>query len=99
MLFTVEAERTTYVSKFGEDVVMGCRFQPKLSNSNADLKVTWHWIHTNLVRDVYRMDNWKENLASRDPDYQGRVRLLTEELQKGWAKLQVNTGSDVFRFT
>ncbi|XP_078126919.1 butyrophilin-like protein 1 isoform X1 [Sander vitreus] len=90
VLFTVEAEQTTYVSKFGEDVVMGCRFQPKLSNYHADLKVTWHWIHTNLVREVYRMDNWKENLAFRDPDYRGRVRLLTEELQKGWAKLQVS---------
>ncbi|XP_039634963.1 uncharacterized protein LOC120545054 isoform X2 [Perca fluviatilis] len=91
VLFTVEAERTTYVSNFGGDVVMGCRFQPKLSNSHADLKVTWHWITTTaLARDVYRMDNWKENLAFQDPDYRGRVRLLTEELQNGWAKLQVS---------
>ncbi|XP_034752640.1 butyrophilin subfamily 2 member A2-like isoform X2 [Etheostoma cragini] len=90
VLFTVEAEQTTYVSKFGGDVVMGCRFQPKLSNSHADLKVTWHSMTPIFVRDVYRMDNWKENLASQDSDYRGRVRLLTEELQKGWAKLQVS---------
>ncbi|XP_068561914.1 programmed cell death 1 ligand 2-like [Cebidichthys violaceus] len=88
VLFTVVAERTTYESKFGEDVVMGCRFQPKLSNALADLKVTWHWTSSKSVREVYRMDNGKEHLASRD--YQGRVRLLTEELQEGWAKLQIS---------
>ncbi|KAL3041574.1 hypothetical protein OYC64_019706 [Pagothenia borchgrevinki] len=90
VLFTVEAERTVYESKFGEDVVMGCRFQPKLSNSPADLKVTWHWFTSTLVRDVYRMDNWKENLASRDPDYHGRVMLLNDELWDGWSKLKIS---------
>ncbi|XP_068430844.1 butyrophilin subfamily 1 member A1-like [Clinocottus analis] len=90
-LFTVEAEQTTYEAKFGEDVVMGCRFQPKLSNPKAVLKVTWHWISSlSSAREVYRMDDWKENLASRDPDYRGRVRLLTEELQEGRAKIQVS---------
>ncbi|XP_054468529.1 programmed cell death 1 ligand 1-like [Anoplopoma fimbria] len=89
-LFTVEAERTMYESNYGEDVVMGCRFQPKLSNLNADLKVTWHWISSTSFREVYRMDNWKEHLASRDPDYRGRVKLLTEELHEGRAKLQVS---------
>ncbi|KAI9524734.1 hypothetical protein NQZ68_016743 [Dissostichus eleginoides] len=90
VLFTVEAERTVYESTFGEDVVMGCRFQPKLSHHNADLKVTWHWFTSTLVRDVYRMDNWKENSASRDPDYRGRVMLLTDELQDGWSKLKIS---------
>ena len=96
VLLTVEAERTTYESKFGEEVVMGCRFQPKLSSPNADLKVTWHWISSPTsahVRDVYRMDNMKENLASQDPDYRGRVTLLSEELREGRTKLQVSTGS------
>lgn len=90
VLFTVEAEQTMYKANFGGAVVMGCRFQPKLSSPLADLKVTWHWISSSLVRDVYRMDDWKENLASRDPDYLGRVRLLTDELQDGWAKLEIS---------
>ncbi|XP_075945931.1 programmed cell death 1 ligand 1-like [Anarhichas minor] len=88
VLFTVVAERTTYESTFGGDVVMGCRFQPKFSNPRADLKVTWHWTHLTSVREVYRMDNWEEHLGSQD--YQGRVRLLTEELQEGWARLQIS---------
>ncbi|XP_033951257.1 programmed cell death 1 ligand 1-like isoform X2 [Pseudochaenichthys georgianus] len=91
VLFTVEAERTVYESKFGEDVVMGCRFQPKLSNPHdADLKVTWHWFTSTLVRDVYRMDNWKENSAFQDSDYRGRVMLLTDELRDGWSKLKIS---------
>lgn len=90
VLFTVEAEKTMYTSNFGGAVVMGCRFQPKLLSPLADLKVTWHWISNSLVRDVYRMDDWRENLASRDPDYVGRVRLLTDELQDGWAKLEIS---------
>ncbi|KAK5900769.1 hypothetical protein CgunFtcFv8_025700 [Champsocephalus gunnari] len=91
VLFTVEAERTVYESKFGEDVVMGCRFQPKLLNPHdADLKVTWHWFTSTLVRDVYRMDNWKENSAFQDPDYLGRVMLLTDELRDGWSKLKIS---------
>uniref|UniRef100_A0A8C2XGL8 Uncharacterized protein n=2 Tax=Cyclopterus lumpus TaxID=8103 RepID=A0A8C2XGL8_CYCLU len=90
VLFTVEAEQTTYKSTFGGDVVMGCRFQPKLSNPHADLKVTWHWIGSASVRVVYRMDNWMEHMASQDPDYRGRVRLLTDELQEGRAKIQIS---------
>lgn len=95
VLLTVEAEKTTYESKFGGEVVMGCRFRPKLSTPNADLKVTWHWIGSPSVRDVYRMDNMKENLATQDPDYRGRVTLLSGELQEGRTKLQVSTGSDL----
>ncbi|KAM9338166.1 uncharacterized protein ABDE67_017725 [Symphorus nematophorus] len=90
VLFTVEAEQTMYESEFGGDVVMGCRFQPKLSNPDDHLTVTWHWISSTLLREVYRIDNGVEHLESQHPDYQGRVRLLTEELEEGWAKLQVS---------
>lgn len=98
VLFTVEAERSTYQSEFGGDVVMGCRFQPKLINPRDKLEVTWHRIK-HSPRKVYRMDNGTEDLAFQDPDYRGRVMLRTEELKDGWAKLQVNTGSEVFGFT
>ncbi|XP_037607921.1 uncharacterized protein LOC119477840 [Sebastes umbrosus] len=90
VLFTVEAEQTAYKSKFGGDVVMGCRFQPKLPNIHADLKVTWQWIGSTSAREVYHMDNRKERLESRDPDYRGRVKLLDAELEQGWAKLQIS---------
>lgn len=67
---------------------MGCMFQPKFSNPRAYLKVNWHRTSLTPVREVYRMDNWEEHLASQD--YRGRVRLLTEELQEGWARLQIS---------
>ncbi|XP_035464659.1 butyrophilin subfamily 2 member A2 [Scophthalmus maximus] len=88
VLFTVEAERNMYESQFGGDVVMGCRFQPKSSDPSADLKVTWHWIKPESDREVYQMNNGAERSAS--PEYQGRVRLLTEELREGWAKLKLS---------
>lgn len=86
---TVEAEQARYESEFGGDVVMGCRFQPKLSNPLEYLKVTWHWITATSSREVYRKDNSPESLASQHPDYQGRVTFFTEELQEGWAKIKV----------
>ncbi|KAM6901225.1 uncharacterized protein PEZ65_019392 [Lycodopsis pacificus] len=90
-LFTVVAERSLYVSKFGGDVVMGCMFQPKFSNAHAHLKVNWHWTSPpTSVREVCRMDNWEEHPIVLGLDYQGRVRLLTEELQEGLARLQIS---------
>lgn len=86
---TVEAEQARYESEFRGDVVMGCRFQPKLSNPLDYLKVTWHWIAATSSREVYRKDNSPESLASQHPDYQGRVTFFTEELQEGWAKIKV----------
>lgn len=99
VLFTVEAERTRYESEFGGDVVMGCRFQPKKSSPGDALKVTWHWVTQGSFREVYRIDNGVEQLANQSPDYRGRASLLTEELEEGWAKLQVNTASKMFRST
>lgn len=85
-----------FKSEFGGDVVMGCRFQPKLSNPQDLLKVTWHWMSSTSSREVYRMDDRMEVSASQDPAYRGRVTLLTEELKDGWAKLKVNTVSEMF---
>ncbi len=88
-----------YQSEFGGDVVMGCRFQPILSNPKESLKVTWHWITSNVNREVYSMYNSVEQLESQHPDYQGRVTLLTDALKEGWAKLQVSTANEMLRFT
>ncbi|KAI3362398.1 hypothetical protein L3Q82_012696 [Scortum barcoo] len=90
VLLTVEAEQRSYQADFGGDVVMGCRFQPKLSSPNASLKVTWHRIISGADQEVYRMDNELELLASQDPNYRGRARLLHDELKDGWARLQLS---------
>ncbi|KAM7393016.1 hypothetical protein PAMA_007910 [Pampus argenteus] len=90
VLFTVEAEQTKYTSEFGGDIAMRCRFQPVPSNILTGLKVTWHWITSHSAREVYMMDNGKENLSSQDPDFHGRVKVLTEELKNGQAVLQVS---------
>ncbi|XP_071322563.1 uncharacterized protein [Trachinotus anak] len=88
VLFTVEAEQPLYESEFGGNAVMGCRFQPKPSDLTADLKVTWHWKNSVATREVYQRINGQDHWPSQE--YQGRVKLLTEELKKGWAKLQIS---------
>ncbi|XP_041667213.1 immunoglobulin superfamily member 11-like [Cheilinus undulatus] len=91
VLLTVEAGQTKYDSEYGGDVVLGCSFKPKLSTPRAELKVTWLRMDSPMPRDIYSMDNWKEQLQFQDPDYQGRVKLLTEEVKDGWAKLQISS--------
>ncbi|XP_029372452.1 programmed cell death 1 ligand 1-like [Echeneis naucrates] len=88
VFFTVESEQSVYTSEFGENVVMGCKFHPKPTNLTADLKVTWQWKTSSAAWEVYKMINGVEHSASQE--YQGRVKLLTEELKDGWAKLQVS---------
>ncbi|KAK5620189.1 hypothetical protein CRENBAI_000686, partial [Crenichthys baileyi] len=87
-LFTVKAERTTYLSEYGGNVVMGCRFSSEPGNTHRDLKVIWHLMVTNQYQEVIRIENNLEDIAS--PKYQGRVKLLTDELRNGWAKLQIS---------
>lgn len=99
VLFTVEAEQPQYIAEFGGEVVMGCRFQPKLLSPNDNLMVTWQRVTSRPAWEVYRIDNGVEQSASQHPDYQGRVKLFTKELANGWAKLQVNPDSEMFRFT
>ncbi|XP_072310020.1 programmed cell death 1 ligand 1-like [Eucyclogobius newberryi] len=90
-LFTVQVDKSEYKSEFRGDVVMGCGFQTPSPTALSGIKVIWHWITPGgEVREVYRMDNAVERLTTQHPDYRGRVRLLTDEIQRGWAKLQVS---------
>ncbi|XP_069019853.1 programmed cell death 1 ligand 1-like [Embiotoca jacksoni] len=88
VLFTVEAERTMYVSEFGENIVMGCRFYPRPSHPQHDLKVAWLWVTPTTAQDVIQIDNGVKHSSSQK--YQGRVEVLTEELKDGWAKLKIS---------
>ena len=94
-LFKVEAKPNKYTSELGGEVVMKCRFDPVPSDPLTGLKVYWYWTMDNFPsRKVYVMDKGEKNLLLPDVDFQGRVKLHTEELQNGWAVLQVSTGSD-----
>lgn len=95
-LFKVEAKPNRYSSEVGRDVMMKCRFNPVPSNVHTGLKVNWFWTMPGPVKKVYMMDNGQENLNAQDVDFQGRVKLKTEELKNGWAVLQVITSSDAY---
>ncbi|XP_037835228.1 programmed cell death 1 ligand 1 isoform X2 [Kryptolebias marmoratus] len=87
-LFTVEAEQTKYISEYGGDVTMGCKFHPKPSHPQHDLKVTWHWTAASPYQDVIGVENAVEQAGSQK--YQGRVKLLADELKDGWAKIRLS---------
>lgn len=78
-----------YKSEFGRDVVMGCKFNPRVLPTHPDLKVTWLWINGTSAQEVIRIDNGLEHSVSQK--FYGRVKVLKDELQNGWAKLQVST--------
>lgn len=88
VLFTVEAEKTAYKSEFGGNVVMGCKFNSKPSGRLNNLIVAWSWIESSTKLNVIRIENGVERLGS--PEYHGRVKLLTDELNDGWAKLEIS---------
>ncbi|XP_075900938.1 programmed cell death 1 ligand 2-like isoform X2 [Nelusetta ayraudi] len=83
----VEAESTAYEAVFGADVVLACRFQPRLSNPQQNLEVQWHWVAPGPSREVYRLEGQVE---SQSPYYQGRATLLREHLEDGWIKLKIS---------
>ncbi|XP_024237142.1 programmed cell death 1 ligand 2 isoform X1 [Oncorhynchus tshawytscha] len=87
-LFTVEVDSPFHVAEFGGVVTMGCRFQP--GGQGPDLSVIWHRIWPPPVVEVYRLENRQEDLTSQNHQYRGRVRLVTEEMTNGWAKLEVS---------
>ncbi|XP_053196196.1 uncharacterized protein LOC128380411 [Scomber japonicus] len=90
-LFKVEAKPNKYTSELGGEVVMKCRFDPVPSDPLTGLKVYWYWTMDNFPdRKVYVMDNGEKDLSLPDVDFQGRVKFSTEELQNGWAVLQLS---------
>ncbi|CAN9504946.1 unnamed protein product [Ophioblennius macclurei] len=88
VLFTVEAEQAAYKSLLGEKVEMGCRFSHQPSQRHNNLKVTWQLIQSGPSVDVVRLDNGVEHADS--PKFNGRVKILTEELNDGVARLQIS---------
>lgn len=75
-------------------MVIGCSFEPKLADLQQQLEVKWHWFgqtDSKSNRVVYWMKNQVEQTETQNPDYRGRVTLLTEELKHGLVKLKVNT--------
>ncbi|XP_061589395.1 butyrophilin subfamily 2 member A2-like [Cololabis saira] len=67
---------------------MGCKFNPKPSHPDLDVKVTWYWTAANPYQEVIRIDKRTEYSASSK--YRGRVKFLMNELENGWAKLQLS---------
>ncbi|XP_077479669.1 programmed cell death 1 ligand 1-like [Stigmatopora argus] len=86
VFFTTSVERASYTADFGENLTMGCRFKPVLQNIN----VSWHWISSAGYRQVCRVCRGQEQVAFQHPDFRGRAGILAQEIENGWAKLQLS---------
>ncbi|XP_054614037.1 programmed cell death 1 ligand 1-like isoform X2 [Dunckerocampus dactyliophorus] len=90
LLFTAEAERVFYTAQLGDDILMGCHFFPLPADPRQDVMVSWYRMAGASVQEVYRIDNGVEQVETQHPDFRGRARLLTEDINDGWARLQVS---------
>ncbi|XP_019727576.1 programmed cell death 1 ligand 1-like isoform X2 [Hippocampus comes] len=87
---TTNAEQASYRGELGGDVMMGCRFHPLSPHPYDDLMMAWYWISGSQFREVYRLDQGKEQVSFQHPDFRGRARVLMDGIKDGWARLQVS---------
>ncbi|KAI1904803.1 hypothetical protein AGOR_G00009440 [Albula goreensis] len=87
-LFTVEVSKPSYKAEFLGNVTMECSFLP--GDREQNVSVFWRRILPKPPMEVYKLDNWQEDLSTQDPHYRGRVRLKKEELRNGRVLLQIS---------
>ncbi|KAG9354159.1 hypothetical protein JZ751_012283 [Albula glossodonta] len=87
-LFTVEVSKPSYKAEFLGNVTMECSFLP--GDRVQNVSVFWRRILPKPPMEVYKLDNWQEDLSTQDPHYRGRVRLKKEELRNGRVLLQIS---------
>ncbi|XP_073491213.1 programmed cell death 1 ligand 1-like isoform X3 [Aquarana catesbeiana] len=84
-LFVVTAPKSTYTVKYGDTVKMACHFPLKKAEDLKELIVSWQHTKTEVVK----FNNGAEEPMHLENPYRGRASLLTEELKKGHAILQI----------
>ncbi|XP_072259335.1 programmed cell death 1 ligand 1 [Pyxicephalus adspersus] len=88
-LFVVTVPKSTYTVKYGDTVNMSCHFPFKKDEDINELKVSWQHHEAHVKTQVVRFTNGKEEPINQENPYRGRASLLTEELIKGEAILQI----------
>ncbi|KAF7696673.1 hypothetical protein HF521_005091 [Silurus meridionalis] len=87
-LFIVKSEQDSYDGELREAVRMGCRFSD--IPSVLHISVIWQRIKPPPEVEVFRLDKGVENLNITSKQFQGRVRLLREELEKFRAVIELS---------
>ncbi|XP_015704470.1 programmed cell death 1 ligand 1 isoform X1 [Coturnix japonica] len=88
-LFTVEAPKSLYTAELGSNVTMECIFPVNGKLKFRDLSVIWEK-KDDVRKDVYVLLKGKEDSGSQHSDFQGRIKLLKENLDLGQSLLQIS---------
>ncbi|NXJ08239.1 PD1L1 protein, partial [Odontophorus gujanensis] len=88
-LFTVEAPRSLYTAELGSNVTMECVFPVDGKLNFKDLSVIWEK-KDEVRKDVYLLLKGKEDSGGQHSDFQGRIKLLKENLDFGQSLLQIS---------
>ncbi|XP_018425760.1 PREDICTED: programmed cell death 1 ligand 1-like, partial [Nanorana parkeri] len=88
-LFVVTAPKSTYTVKYGDTVKMSCHFPFQKDEDLNKLKVSWQHHDPYKKTQVVKFTNGKEEPIHQGNPYHGRASLLTKELIKGEAILQI----------
>uniref|UniRef100_A0A8C9EMS1 Ig-like domain-containing protein n=1 Tax=Pavo cristatus TaxID=9049 RepID=A0A8C9EMS1_PAVCR len=88
-LFTVEAPKSLYTAELGSNVTMECVFPVNGKLKFGDLSVIWEK-KDEVRKDVYILVKGKEDSESQHSDFQGRTKLLKENLDLGQSLLQIS---------
>ncbi|XP_075065278.1 programmed cell death 1 ligand 1-like [Mixophyes fleayi] len=90
-LFTVQARKSHYTVEYGGEVTMECNFPVKSKSDVGNMNVLWkHITDKEESVEVVKYINGKDVQVLQDKDYRGRVKLLSHELYKGRAILQIS---------
>lgn len=84
----MESEQDSYDGELHDKITMGCRFSHVPSVSR--ISIIWQRVSPLETVGVYQLDKGNENPNFTSVQYQSRVRLLKEELEKFRAVIELS---------
>ncbi|XP_058022180.1 programmed cell death 1 ligand 1-like isoform X3 [Ahaetulla prasina] len=88
-LFRVSVIQPHYSAEYGSSVTMGCRFPTDNSLNLTQLNIFWQQKLSDEAKEVYKLQNGREDLSGQHQHFQGRATLLYEELKRGYSMLRI----------
>ncbi|KAM6468438.1 programmed cell death 1 ligand 1 isoform 1-T1 [Liasis olivaceus] len=88
-VFRVSVVQPHYSAEYGSNVTIGCRFPTDNSLNLTHLNIFWQQKLSEESKEVYKLQNGREDLSGQHQHFQGRATLLHEELKRGYSMLHI----------
>uniref|UniRef100_A0A8C5RF54 Programmed cell death 1 ligand 2 n=1 Tax=Laticauda laticaudata TaxID=8630 RepID=A0A8C5RF54_LATLA len=89
-LFRVSVIQPHYSAEYGSNVTIGCHFPMDNFLNLTQLNIFWQQKLSDEAKEVYKLQNGREDLSGQHRHFQGRATLLYEELKKGYSMLHIS---------